>query len=120
VGALVGGKRAVRVSGFNLHPAELVNYIYVCRKFLDQLGRCADCVMPILLQPVHVDEQKSGRRVIRSGGARPLDVIHRLRPLFLHDSEIGEAEKGDDVVRGLGENLQIELLGAVRPTRCQV
>jgi len=98
---IVPSENSLRVPGLRLYSAELINYSCICRKFLNQIGRYCDRILPILTQYVQIYKPERRRRVIRSGGARAVDVVHRLRPLFLCNSDIREADKSSDVVWGL-------------------
>ena len=94
-----------------------VENLDVGRELGDQLrsGRCR--VLPVLLQPVHIDQHEPGRRVVGRGSASARDIVTGLRPLLFGDGDFPEAEKGNDLARPLRQQRLVSLLSVV-DARC--
>src|ERR1700730_405013 len=116
----VGRERTVRIAGSDLHSALCVENLDAGRELGDELRSGRYRLLPILLQPVHIDQHEPGRRVVGRSGTSAPDIVSGLRPLLFGDSDFPEAEKGSDVGRPRRQQRLVGLLGVVDAPRGQI
>ena len=90
------------------------------RELGDELRGGRYRVLPVLLQPVHVDQHEPGRRVVGRGGASAADKVSGLHPLLFGDRDFPEAEKGSDIGRPRRQQRLIGPLGVVDAPRGKI
>src|SRR6266404_1474855 len=116
----VGRKRTLRIAGSDLYAALYVENIEVSRELGDELGSGRYGVLPVLLQPVHIEQHEPGRRVVGRSGASTADIVRGLHPLLFGDGDFPEAEKGNGVGRARRQQRLVDLLGVVDAPRGQI
>src|SRR6266404_1183059 len=109
----VGRKRTLRIAGSDLYAALYVENIEVSRELSDELGSGRYGVLPVLLEPIHIDQHEPGRRVVGRSGASAADIVSGLHPLLFGDGDFPEAEKGNGIGRPRRQQRLVGLLGVV-------
>jgi hypothetical protein len=120
VGALIALQGTPSVASGDLGLGLGLDDVQIRGELRAERARHLGGIGPILLQRIYAHLGETRCRIIGRDGAGAVYVIGRLGPIFLTDSDIGQAQQNAFVVGFLGERRLIKFLGVVGVSRRKI